>query len=349
MKKIACIAGFSLLVLTLLSTGGWSLLALFYAGPSDKLLSLLLFAGFSVALFSALLSLSLAHWHWYVVGAYFALFAVILLWFVSIEPSNTRDWQTDVALLPSAKVDGYIVTVHNIRNFDYRSETDFTPDYYNRQFDLRQLEGVDVVTVYWMGPEIAHVFLSFAFAGGEHLAISIETRKEKGEGYSTLKGFFRRYELFYVVADERDVIRLRTNYRQDPPEDVYVYRAAGSLEQGQRLFLEYIKQINALNTAPQFYNTLASNCTTTIWLNAHVNEQRIPLNWKVLVSGYLPEFLYESGRLDTGGLPFEELQQQVHINTRAQEADTSADFSRLIRLQKTLTEPANTAPLQEEH
>jgi len=348
MKKIARIVGFSLLALTLLSTGGWVILALLYAGPSDKLLSLLLLTSFSIALFSALLSLGVARWRGYMVGAYFTLFAVTLLWFVSIEPSNTRDWDTDVALLPSAKIDGDIVTMHNIRNFDYQSETDFTPAYYNRQFDLRKLEGVDVVTAYWMGPEVAHVFLSFEFSGDEHLAISIETRKEKGEGYSTLKGFFRRYELFYVVADERDVIRLRTNYRQDPPEDIYIYRAAGSLEQGRQLFLEYIKQINALNTKPQFYNTLTSNCTTTIWLNAHVNEQRIPLNWKILVSGYLPEFLYESKRLDTGGLSFEELQQQAHINTRAQAADTSADFSRLIRLPLQPTEPANAASQQEE-
>lgn len=348
MKKIARFAGFTFLAIILLCTGIWALLAIFYAGPSGKLLSLLLVSGFGIVLFSALLSLRLARWRRYMLGAYFALFAVTLLWFINIEPSNTREWKTDVALLPSAEINGDIVSVNNIRNFDYQSETDFTPAYYNKEFDLRTLEGVDVVSVYWMGPEVAHVFLSFAFAGDKHLAVSIETRMEKGEDYSTLKGFFRRYELFYVVADERDVIRLRTNYRQAPPEDVYVYRAAGTVEKARQLFLEYIKQINALNTKPQFYNTLTSNCTTTIWLNAHVNEQRIPLNWKILVSGYLPEFLYENKRLNTGGLTFEELQRQAHVNTRAQAADTSSDFSRLIRLPILLTEPANAASQQEE-
>ena len=171
-----------------------------------------------------------------------SLFAVLLVWYFGIEPSNERDWQTDVAVLPYATIEGDMVTVHNIRNFDYRSETDYTPAYYDKRFDLRKLEGVDLVAVYWMGPAIAHTFVSFAFAGGDHLAISIETRKEKGEGYSTLKGFFRQYELYYVVADERDVIRLRTNYRHDPPEDVYVYRVQGPIENGRRLFMEYIKQ-----------------------------------------------------------------------------------------------------------
>ncbi len=115
-----------------------------------------------------------------------------------------------------------------------------------------------------MGPAIAHTFVSFAFAGGDHLAISIETRKEKGEAYSTIKGFFRQYELYYVVADERDVIRSRTNYRKDPPEDVYVYRVQGPVENGRRLFMEYMNQINALKTRPDFYNTLINNCTTDI-------------------------------------------------------------------------------------
>ena len=155
-----------------------------------------------------------------------------------------------MAVLPYATIEGDVVTVHNIRNFDYRSETDYTPAWYDKRFDVRDLVGVDLVAVYWMGPAIAHTFLSFEFAGGEHLAISIETRKEQGEGYSTLKGFFRQYELFYVVADERDVIRLRTNYRHDPPEDTYVYRVQAPIENLRRLFLEYMRQVNLLTTQP---------------------------------------------------------------------------------------------------
>jgi hypothetical protein len=165
---------------------------------------------------------------------------------------------------------------------------------------------------------------------GPPLAISIETRKEKGEGYSTIKGFFRQYELHYVVADERDVIRLRTNYRHDPPEDVYVYRLQGSIESGRAFFVDYMKQINALNAKPAFYNTLTTNCTTNIWVHSRVNAGHLPFSWKILASGYVPEYLYEAGRLDTS-VPFTELRQRAHVNARALAADKAADFSRRIR------------------
>ncbi len=269
-------------------------------------------------------------WRSRAIAAYLALFALLMMWWRGIEPSNERDWQTDVAVLPYAEIEGDVVTVHNIRNFDYRSETDYTPAYYDKRFDLRKLEGADLVAVYWMGPAIAHIFVSFAFAGGDHLAISIETRKEKGESYSTLRGFFRQYELYYVVADERDVIRLRTNYRNDPPEDVYVYRVQGPLENVRRVFLEYINEINELQVRPKFYNTLTTNCTTAIWLHTLVNPGHLPFSWKILASGYVPEYAYEAGRLDTS-LPFPELKRRAHINARAKAADGAADFSRLIR------------------
>jgi hypothetical protein len=267
---------------------------------------------------------------WRTLGAYAVAFAALLIWYLGIEPANDRDWQTDVAVLAYATIDGDVVTVHNIRNFDYRSETDYVPAYYDRQFDLRKLEGVDLIAVYWMGPAIAHIMVSFAFAGGDHLAVSIETRKEKGEGYSTLKGFFRRYELVYVVADERDVIRLRTNYRRDPPEQVYVYRLQGPLANARQLFMNYIMQINSLNARPEFYNTLTTNCTTNIWLHTRTNPGHPPLSWKILASGYVPQYLYETGRLDTS-VPFAELERRAHVNARAQAADAAADFSRQIR------------------
>ena len=278
----------------------------------------------------ALIALGFHRWRWHAIAIYFALFALVVVWWRNIEPSNDRDWQTDVAVLPYATIEGDVVTVHNIRNFDYRSETDYTPAYYDKRFDLRQLEGADLVAVYWMGPAIAHIFVSFAFAGGDHLAISIETRKEKGEGYSTLKGFFRQYELYYVVADERDVIRLRTNYRNDPPEDVYVYRLQGPLENVRRVFLQYINKINDLQIHPEFYNTLTTNCTTGIWLHTLVNPEHLPFSWKILASGYVPEYAYEAGRLDKG-LPFSELKRRAHVNVRAKAANGATDFSRLIR------------------
>ena len=330
-NRRAVLTGKLLLGLSTTLAGGWGALALLFAGPHGDILRGILAACVAIATLATLVAVSSDCWRWRAVAGFGLIFAGLLVWWSALEPSNARDWQPDVAVLPYGEVDGDVVTLHNIRNFDYRSETDYTPAYYDRRYDLRRLEGIDLVAVYWMGPAIAHVFLSFAFSDGEHLAVSIEARKEKGEGYSTVKGFFRQYELFYVVADERDVIRLRTNYRKDPPEEVYVYRLSGNPANARRLFVEYLRQINALRTTPAFYNALTTNCTTTIWLNAQVNQETVPFSWKILASGYVPEYLYEQGRLESRGLAFTELQRQAHVNARARAADAGADFSQRIR------------------
>ncbi len=325
------VGGKLLLTPTLLAAGLWGTLALLYAGPGGDGARTAQAVVFALLAMAALLGLWRRRWRRWTLTPWVLAFALLLLWWFSLEPSNERDWQTDVAVLPSATIDGDSVTVHNIRNFAYRTETDYTPAYYDRRFDLRQLSGVDLVAVYWMGPAIAHVFLSFAFADGQHLAFSIETRKEKNEDYSTLKGFFRQYELYYVVADERDVIRLRTNYRHNPPESVHVFRLRSKPEHQRRLFLEYLRQINALKEKPAFYNTLTTNCTTNIWFNARVIDANLPFSWKILASGHVPELLYERGQLQDDGLPFAELQRRAEVNARAQAADQAADFSQRIR------------------
>ena len=164
-------------------------------------------------------------------------FALVLALFFQVRASNDRDWQAEVANLPYATINGDIITIHNVRNFNYRTETDFDPSWETRTYDLRKLDSGDIIAVYWAGKAIAHVMVSFGFQGKDYLAVSIETRKEKGESYSTLAGFFRQYEIYYVVADERDVIRVRTTYRQ-PQEDVYVYRTSAPLKNIRRIFLD---------------------------------------------------------------------------------------------------------------
>lgn len=319
--------GHLLIWVVLLAAAAWGSAALWFDGPASRPLAGLLAGAYALTILVLLVMVRPMRRAY--AGA-LVLFAVLLGWWFSIAPSNDRDWQPEVARLAYADIDGDRVTVHNIRNFDYRSETDFTPAYYDKSFDVSKLESVDLVAVYWMGPAIAHTILSFGFEGGDHLAFSIETRKEQGEAYSTVKGFFRQYELYYVVADERDVIRVRSNYRKDPPEDVYVYRLQGSIENGRRLFLEYIHRINRLKEKPEFYNTLTDNCTTGIWMNTRVNPGHPPLSWKILASGYVPQYLHEAGRL-APGTSFDELQRMAHINARAQAADQAADFSRRIR------------------
>jgi hypothetical protein len=271
-----------------------------------------------------------------------------------VQPSNDRDWQPDVAVLPYATFDGDLVTIHNVRNVDYRTETDYTPRYYDKTYDLRQLDSVDLIAVYWMGDAIAHIMASFGFAGQDFVTVSIETRKERGEAYDTLRGFFRQYELIYVVADERDLIRLRTNYRKDPPEDAYLYRTNAPPENVRRLFLSYLEQINALKERPEFYNTLTTNCTTNVLMHTKVNPGKQRYSWKVLLSGYLPLYAYELGRLDTS-LPFEELRRRSHINAAAQAANDSdellaADSRRAAEASSREFPPmSSTAPAQGTH
>lgn len=256
-------------------------------------------------------------------------FAVLLGLFFRIPASNDRDWQPEVGNLPYATINGDKITIHNVRNFAYRTETDFTPRWENRTYSISELDSADVIAVYWAGKAIAHVMLSFGFAGKDYLAVSIETRKEKGESYSTLAGFFRQYELYYVVADERDVVRVRTTYRQ-PQEDVYVYRVKAPLENIRRGFLDYVKTINDLRERPSYYNTLTTNCTTSILFHTRMNPESPPLSWKVLLSGYVPDYLYELDRLDKAR-PFAELERLSLVNARAHAADRDPAFSQRIR------------------
>jgi hypothetical protein len=321
-----------LLALLVALAGSWAALMLGVSGPGGDTARTTLAALTGLLTAAVLAALMLPRWRGHGRPVAAGLMAGALVWWNSgMTPSNDRDWLPNVARTPWATVSGDTVTIHNIRNFTYRTETDFTPAWYDKSYDLRKLEGIDIVTSYWMGPDIAHVFVSFAFAGGEHLAMSIETRTEKGEGYSAIKGFFRQYELYYVVADERDVIGLRTNYRRDPPEDVYVYRIKSNPEGRRAFFLEYVRQINALKDHPEFYNSLTTNCTTNIWTNSHVNPGHLPLSWKILASGHVPEYLFENGRLEDPGLTFADIQRRAHINARAKAAGIVPDFSQRIR------------------
>jgi hypothetical protein len=258
-----------------------------------------------------------------------AVFALLVALYFQIPASNDRDWQPEVAATPYATINGDMITIHNVRNFDYRTETDFTPRWETRNYDLRKLDSVDLVAVYWAGKAIAHIMVSFGFEGKNFLAVSIETRKEKGESYSTLAGFFRQYELYYVVADERDVIGVRTTYRQ-PQEEVYIYRTNAPIKNIRRVFLDYVKTMNELRDRPQFYNTLTTNCTTSIWLHTRMNPQSPPLSWKLLLSGYVPDYLYDLGRIDKTR-PFDELERRSLVNARAHAADKDPAFSQRIR------------------
>jgi len=263
---------------------------------------------------------------------FLAAFVVVLVYWLLMPPSNNRDWQSDLATLAWADIAGDKVTVHNIRNCDYRTETDFTVQHYDQTFDLSKLKGVDFFLVYWGSPKIAHTMMSFDFEGQGNVCFSIETRKEKGEDYSTIKGFFRQYEIIYVVADERDLVRLRTNYREKGKgEDVYLYRLNASPEVCRKVFLSYLGEVNRLKERPQWYNALTGNCTTSIRQHTMPYNPNARLDWRLVVNGYIDEMLYERKFIDTS-LPFSELKKRSYINPRAQAADKDPAFSQVIRV-----------------
>jgi hypothetical protein len=259
-------------------------------------------------------------------AAFLGVFLLLLAWWLAIPPSNDRDWQPDLAVLPYAEIEGNKVTVHNIRNCDYRSETDFDVRRYDRTYDLDKLRTADFYVVYWGSPMIAHTMFSFGFDGDDYLCISIETRKEKGETYSAVKGFFKQYELIYVIADERDLVRLRTNYRG---EDVYLYRLRAKPDVVRNVFLSYLKHANSLKQQAEWYNALTSNCTTNIRGHARAYAAT-PWDWRILLNGRIDEMAYENGRLDRS-LPFAELKARCHVNERGKAADKDPTFSKRIR------------------
>lgn len=324
-RKVLRVLGLVALGLIVVGITAWAVLAIYYSDLPGAPLRLGLAAAFALGTLGAFLFLRNRR---RTLLGFFIAFAILLLWWTSIAPSNQRDWQTEVAVLPYATQDGDLVTVHNIRNFDYRTEQDFVAQYDDRTFDLRKLDSVDLIAVYWAGDAIAHIMVSFGFAG-DHVAFSIETRKEKGEAYSSIAGFFKQYELIYVVGDERDLIRVRTDYRQ-PEELVYLYRTRAGPDTARGLFLAYVEKVNQLRDRPEFYNTLTTNCTTDVWLLVRALSDRFPLDWRVLLSGYLPEYAYDLGSLDTS-LPFEELKVRSLINDQTHAAGRAPDFSQRIR------------------
>jgi len=214
-----------------------------------------------------------------------------------------------------------------VRNCDYRTDTDYTPHWETRTVRLSQITGIDLAIDYWGSPWIAHPIVSFQFADAAPLCFSIETRKTAGQTYSTIGGLYRQYALIYIVADERDVIRLRTNYRN---EDIYLYHTTAPPNRARERFLEYVRSLNALRTQPRWYNAVTTNCTTSI-RSQHPSKERIPWDWRILLNGKGDELLYRDGGLVTGGLPFAELKARSLIDTRARAANDSPDFSKLIR------------------
>jgi hypothetical protein len=252
---------------------------------------------------------------------------LILGWWLSLRPSNDRDWKPEVARTAWAEINGDRVTLHNVRDCEYHTETDFIPRWETRTVDLSRLRAVDLAITYWGPKWIAHPIVSFQFEDGLPICFSIETRLQKGQTYSAIGGLYRRCELTYVCADERDVIRLRSNFRKG--EEVYLYRTTLKPARARERFLEYLATLNSLHAKPRWYNAATTNCTTSI-RTQHASAERTAWDWRILFNGYLDQLLYEKGVL-AGGLPFAKLKERAHINEAARAANNAADFSARIR------------------
>ena len=264
---------------------------------------------------------------WRKIGVLMGGFVVVLGCWLLLRPSNDRPWQPDVAETAWAEIDGDRVTLHNVRNCEYRTETDYTPRWETRTVDLTRLSGLDLAINYWGSAWMAHPIASFQFEDVPPVCFSIETRKEIGESYSAVGGLYRQFELIYVCADERDVLRVRTNYRHG--EEIFLYHTTVTPAAVRQRFTEYITAMNDLHVHPRWYNAATTNCTTSI-RSQHDATQRAPWDWRILFNGYGDELLYERGVL-AGGLPFPELKQRARINDAARAADAAPDFSQRIR------------------
>jgi hypothetical protein len=336
--------GLAILWVTVAILTAWTFGALWYDFPVKSLSPMVAW----VYLAAALALVIFGRGQGQKLGLLFTGFAVVAGWWFTLQPSNDRVWQPDVAQTAWAEVAGDQVTLHNVRNCDYRTETDFTPIWETRIVDLSHLTGVDLAICYWGSPYMAHPIASFQFSDAPPVCFSIETRKEKGETYSAIGGLYRQFELIYICADERDVLRLRTNFR--PGEEIYLYRLVGQPGAARQRFLDYVTAMNDLHEKARWYNAATANCTTSI-RTQHGASQRKAWDWRLLVNGYMDQMFYEQGAF-AGGLPFTELKARARINDAAKAADSDPDFSKRIRAGRpgfTNTLPIPAIPPSENH
>jgi hypothetical protein len=324
-KRARTIAAIVLSTPILLLVVAWACGALYYTFPvpSLRFASMIVFAaGCAVAL--VFLKNKLA-----AVGVVLLACLVVLGWFLSIAPTNDRPWRTEVAVMPWSEIHGDDLTVHAMRNFDYRTPDDYDVRYADKRFDMSKLRATDIYFSYWDGNRsVAHTMFSWDFGGADVLCLSVEIRREVGQADDTLAGIYKQFEILYILADERDVVRLRTNYRR---EEVYLFRTLLTPDESRRFLTEVLSEVNDLRDHPQFYRTLGNNCTTsvvslvdTIW------PGRIPFSKKILMNGLAPEIAYEK-RFTATDLPFEEWKSRGNIGDAARAADTDPLFSRRIR------------------
>ena len=323
----------SLLVLFLCLTSIWATLFIWTHQPVHAIFTytlIVFWIGF--AIITGIFHCKAHRYKPYFTWAYLAVFLIAVISFFSLEPRNDRVWQDETdKIIQFQFVDGK-VEIENVRNFIWRTDTDYDTHWETRRYDIEKLNSVDLIVSHFMQGPVAHVFISFGFDDGEQLAFSLEVRQEKDEGFSTIGGFFRQYELAMVVGDENDLIYARSNARD---EDVYIYPIKMNKTEIQMLFLEYINKANRLNHKPVWYNTYVSNCTTILFDLMEHAVGEIPRDYRVTLPGLIPNYLYDKKVLDNS-ITLDQWKEKAHINAKIKDIHdihrlSSQEFSKLIR------------------
>jgi hypothetical protein len=318
----------------------WGVFAIYYSNLPWLPARLLLVVAFGAAGVCALWAVRSASWRW----TFAVAFAALLVWWINIPPSNDRDWRLEVAREPRAIINGDRVRLENFRHFVFRSRDDFDVRYEVREIDVSRIVSADLFISYWSVGPVGHTFLSFNFDDGTlPVCISIETRPEVGEGFDPLASMFKQFELIYLVGDERDIVRVRTDHRD---EEVFLYRLRATPEGVRALFGVYLERINQLADEPEWYHLLSNSCTVNVIRHARAvggpNRRFEPRHF---LNGWIDRYLFHIGVLDNS-MPFEELRQRSHINAVARAAGDADDFSAQIRksLPVPALEPTNPSP-----
>ena len=325
MRRILRIVGTGALVVFLFLSVVWANLVIAYQLPGSAAVRIGACLVLNLIALAALVAI-VRRKHWRAVLVYAAAYALLLAWSGSISASNTKNWAADVVHGITGTLDGDRLSVRNVRNFSWRTEADYSAGWEERTYDLSQLRSLDLFLIYWMGPSIAHTIMSFGFDDGRYLDFSIELRRTQNDQYSAVAGFFKTNELVFIGADERDLMTLRKVRN----EQIQLYRLRTPPERARALLVEYIKEANDLAVNPRFYNTLTTNCTTAIFDMMHTVTSSIPFDWRILLTGHLPDYLYEHRAVDTR-IPIEELRERADVTGRVDGSLTEVEFSSRIR------------------
>lgn len=317
----------SIVTLFVLLSSIWALLALWYQAPGGMLGRLGWCGLWMLGMAGCLYWLWAGPSGWQGTLAYVLLLGLLLLWWTGIQPSHERKWADELAHITTGELERNRIRLDNVRNFEWRSTEDYDIRWESREYDLRRLRSVDMITSYWGLSSIAHVLVSFGFDDGEHVAFSVEIRREQHESFSEIGGFFKQFELSIIASDERDVVRVRSNVRN---EDLWLYRINLSPTDARELFRSFVVQANQLAEHPRFYHTVTGNCTTIVFSMMKQIVEGLPLDYRLLLTGYLPAYVHDVGGM-MPGLQLEELQRRGRITDKARAAGDDPAFSRLIR------------------